>query len=80
MDIQEFLRLLTYVPSNQVQLSTGHENCKLVFCRIAWKGSTDKKVLEKRSIGRSHISHVGHTCIVSECLLHIMQFLNTKVG
>ena len=43
VDIQEFLRLLTYVPSNQIQLSTGHENYTLVFCRIAWKGSTDKK-------------------------------------
>ena len=33
-------------PLNSVKLSTGVENCKLVFCRIALKGSTNMKVLE----------------------------------
>ena len=38
---------LTYVPPNPVQLSTDLKKCKLVFRRIAFKGSTDKKELEK---------------------------------
>ena len=51
--MQEFLRPLAYMPPphNPVKLSSGLEKYKLIFCCIALKGSTDKKILEKGSMG-----------------------------
>ena len=65
VDIQEFPRLLPYVPSNQGQLSKGYENYKLVFCRIAWKGSTDKKYWKRGERVEKVIFHTSDTHALS---------------